>query len=198
MVTMLAARWQLGTSFYRETGDVDLGIPPIVARDHRVASRLKDISYVQVAGNRFARGLSDIRLRPWYPRRQRYRDPEPLRQSQRHGHGRPRRATAAIAGSRRRTLHPNTRARRTRARRVTPACAGEPRGHGHPAKVTLTPAEAAELLGLFVPSWSGSLSAVTSCRNCYRTIVTVGSGSKTCSYSITGLGRGRRRPGHRP
>ena len=56
MVTMHAARWQLGTSFYRETGDVNLGIPPIVARDHRVASRLKDISYVQVAGNRFARG----------------------------------------------------------------------------------------------------------------------------------------------
>jgi hypothetical protein len=34
--------------------------PPIVARDHDVTSRLKAISYVQVAGNRFARGLPDI------------------------------------------------------------------------------------------------------------------------------------------
>jgi hypothetical protein len=60
MVTMLAARWQLGAGLYRETGDVDLGIPPIVAQDQRVASRLRDISYQQVEGNRFARGLSDI------------------------------------------------------------------------------------------------------------------------------------------
>lgn len=60
MVTMLAARWQLGAGLYRETGDVDLGVPPIVARDQRIAGRLKDISYLQVAGNRFARQLSDI------------------------------------------------------------------------------------------------------------------------------------------
>lgn len=60
MVTMLAARWQLGASIYRETGDVDLGIPEIVAREQRITSRLRDISYLQVEGNRFARGLSDI------------------------------------------------------------------------------------------------------------------------------------------
>jgi hypothetical protein len=60
MVTVLAARWQLGNELYRETGDVDLGIPPIVARDHNLVSRLKDLNYLQVAGNRFARGLSDI------------------------------------------------------------------------------------------------------------------------------------------
>lgn len=60
MVTVLAARWQLGHELYRETGDVDLGIPPIVARDHNVVSRLKELNYLQVAGNRFARGLSDI------------------------------------------------------------------------------------------------------------------------------------------
>ena len=63
MVTMLAARWQLGAGFYRETGDVDLGVPPIVARDERIVSRLKDIGYLQIAGNRFARGLSDIPVR---------------------------------------------------------------------------------------------------------------------------------------
>jgi hypothetical protein len=60
MVTMLVARWQLGAGLYRETGDVDLGIPPIVARDQHVVSRLKNINYLQVAGNRFARGLVDI------------------------------------------------------------------------------------------------------------------------------------------
>jgi hypothetical protein len=60
MVTMLAARWRLGHQLYRETGDVDLGITPIVARDHHVVGRLKDLDYTQVAGNRFARGLSDI------------------------------------------------------------------------------------------------------------------------------------------
>ena len=67
MVTVLAARWRLGHELYRETGDVDLGIPPIVARDHHVVGRLKDLDYTQVAGNRFARGLSDIPVQnsPW-------------------------------------------------------------------------------------------------------------------------------------
>jgi hypothetical protein len=60
MVTVLAARWRLGQELYRETGDVDLGIPPIVARDHHVAGRLKDLDHAQVTGNRFARRLSDI------------------------------------------------------------------------------------------------------------------------------------------
>lgn len=41
MVTVLAARWELGADLYRETGDVDLGIPPIVARNQHVVSRLK-------------------------------------------------------------------------------------------------------------------------------------------------------------
>ena len=60
MVTVLAARWQLGHELYRETGDVDLGVPPIVARDHNLVGRLKDLNYLQVAGNRFARELSDV------------------------------------------------------------------------------------------------------------------------------------------
>ena len=60
MVTVLGARWQLGNEFYRETGDVDLGITPIVARDRHVVGRLKNLNYKQVAGNRFARGLADI------------------------------------------------------------------------------------------------------------------------------------------
>lgn len=60
MVTMLVARWQLGPSLHRETGDVDLGIPPVVARDQHLVDRLKDLKYEQVAGNRFARKLADI------------------------------------------------------------------------------------------------------------------------------------------
>jgi len=60
MVTVLAARWQLGRELFRETGDVDLGVPPIVVRDHNLVNRLKELNYLQVAGNRFARGLSDI------------------------------------------------------------------------------------------------------------------------------------------
>jgi hypothetical protein len=60
MVATLAARWQLGADLYRETGDVDLGIPPIVAREERVVGRLRDANYVQVAGNRLAREVSDI------------------------------------------------------------------------------------------------------------------------------------------
>jgi len=39
---------------------VDLGIAPIVARDDNIVNRLKDLNYLQVTGNRFARGLSDI------------------------------------------------------------------------------------------------------------------------------------------
>lgn len=50
MVTVLGARWQLGHELHRETGDVDLGITPIVARDHHVVGRLKDLDYTQVAG----------------------------------------------------------------------------------------------------------------------------------------------------
>lgn len=63
MVTMLAARWRLGADLYRETGDVDLGVPPIVARDHNIVDRLKGLGYTQVAGNRFARRLSDVPVR---------------------------------------------------------------------------------------------------------------------------------------
>lgn len=32
MVTVLAARWMLGADLYRETGDADLGVTPVLAR----------------------------------------------------------------------------------------------------------------------------------------------------------------------
>jgi hypothetical protein len=45
MVTTPAARWQLGAELYRETGDADLGLPPVVARDHHLPDRLKALGY---------------------------------------------------------------------------------------------------------------------------------------------------------
>ena len=57
MVTVLAARWQLGNELYRETGDVDLGITPIVAREHHVVGRLKDLGAGEAGrGSRRCRG----------------------------------------------------------------------------------------------------------------------------------------------
>lgn len=59
-ITMLAARWRLGAELYRETGDVDLGLPPVVARGQRLPARLKALGYDQVEGNRFARAVSGM------------------------------------------------------------------------------------------------------------------------------------------
>lgn len=56
-ITILATRWGLGSELYRETGDVNLGIPPVVARDHRLVDRLKARGYDQEEGNRFARTM---------------------------------------------------------------------------------------------------------------------------------------------
>lgn len=63
MVTVLAARWQLGAGLYRETGDADFGVPPVVVRDRDLARRLKSLGYRQVAGNRFAKEMPDIPVR---------------------------------------------------------------------------------------------------------------------------------------
>ena len=49
-----------GIALGAASGDVDLGIPPIVARDRNLVGRLKDLNYLQIAGNRFAQRLSDI------------------------------------------------------------------------------------------------------------------------------------------
>jgi hypothetical protein len=63
MVTTLAARWRLGAELYRETGDADLGLPPVVARDQHFPDRLKTLGYQQIAGNRFARPVPGIPVR---------------------------------------------------------------------------------------------------------------------------------------
>ncbi len=60
MITVLAARWRLGADLYRETGDADLGVTPVLIRNLHLPSRLKALGYEQVAGNRFARTVPDI------------------------------------------------------------------------------------------------------------------------------------------
>jgi hypothetical protein len=60
MVTALVARWQLGADLYRETGDTDLGVPPVVVREEGVIGRLTARGYEQVEGNRFARPVDDV------------------------------------------------------------------------------------------------------------------------------------------
>lgn len=60
MVTALVARWQLGAELYRETGDTDLGVPPVVVREEGLIGRLLERGYKQVEGNRFARPIDDV------------------------------------------------------------------------------------------------------------------------------------------
>ena len=60
MVTALVARWQLGAELYRETGDTDLGVPPVVVREDGLIGRLIERGYEQVEGNRFARPIDDV------------------------------------------------------------------------------------------------------------------------------------------
>src|ERR1019366_2137365 len=60
MVTALATRWGLGANLYRETGDADVGVPPLVARNLDLVGQLTALGYQQVAGDRFERPLSDI------------------------------------------------------------------------------------------------------------------------------------------
>jgi hypothetical protein len=60
MVTALVARWQLGAELYRETGDTDLGVPPVVVREEGLIGNLLERGYQQVEGNRFARSIDDV------------------------------------------------------------------------------------------------------------------------------------------
>lgn len=60
MVTALVARWQLGAELYRETGDTDLGVPPVVVREEGIIGRLVQRGYQRIEGNRFARPIDDV------------------------------------------------------------------------------------------------------------------------------------------
>lgn len=60
MVTALAARWNLGADLFRETADTDLGVPPLLVQDDVLVNRLGHSGYEQIAGNRFARTITDV------------------------------------------------------------------------------------------------------------------------------------------
>jgi hypothetical protein len=60
MVTMLAARWNLGADLYRETGDADLGVPPFAVQTPALIDRLISMGYQKRSGDRFARLLTDL------------------------------------------------------------------------------------------------------------------------------------------
>jgi len=63
MVTALVARWQLGAELYRETGDADLGVPPLVVKDLDIVQKLSGLGYKSVAGDRFAKTVHDVPVR---------------------------------------------------------------------------------------------------------------------------------------
>jgi hypothetical protein len=60
MMTGLVARWGLGAELYRATGDADFGAPPIVLHKIDLVTRLSDVGYEKVAGDRFEKRLTDI------------------------------------------------------------------------------------------------------------------------------------------
>jgi hypothetical protein len=60
MVTLHAYRWGLGAELYRETLDVDLGIPLEAARDPALIGALEELGYQRSAGNRFVRAVTDV------------------------------------------------------------------------------------------------------------------------------------------
>jgi hypothetical protein len=60
MVQLHAHRWSLGAALYRQTQDVDLGVPPIAIRDLELIDRLSALGYERQAGNRFSRAVTDL------------------------------------------------------------------------------------------------------------------------------------------
>jgi hypothetical protein len=60
MVTMLVARWGLGSELYRETSDADLGVPPLVVQSPELVDQLMARGYERRSGNRFGRPMHDV------------------------------------------------------------------------------------------------------------------------------------------
>lgn len=64
MVTLHTHRWGLGAELYRETADSDLGATPVMLADGELVTRLEGLGYRQVAGDRWARSLTDVAAAP--------------------------------------------------------------------------------------------------------------------------------------
>jgi hypothetical protein len=60
MVSLHAQRWGFGRELYRETADMDIGLPTAVAKDPWLVDQLIDKGYERKAGNRFERPITDI------------------------------------------------------------------------------------------------------------------------------------------
>ncbi|MGI8519655.1 MAG: hypothetical protein ACR2MC_03435 [Actinomycetota bacterium] len=60
MVTLHVQRWELGRDLYRETQDMDLGIPPIAVKDGLLIDLLKERGYERTTGNTYARPIDDV------------------------------------------------------------------------------------------------------------------------------------------
>ncbi|MGH9195730.1 MAG: hypothetical protein ACRD1T_08330 [Acidimicrobiia bacterium] len=60
MVTLHAQRWQLGQELYRQTGDADLGVPPIALKDPWIVEQLGAKGYTKTEGNRFEKQVDDL------------------------------------------------------------------------------------------------------------------------------------------
>lgn len=60
MVTALIHRWGLGVDLQRQTGDADVGVPPVAVRDPTLIDRLLLLGYERRAGNRFGRPMGDV------------------------------------------------------------------------------------------------------------------------------------------
>lgn len=63
MVTAIAAHHRLGADLFRETADVDLGVPPIVITKSAIPDRLRGLGYELVSGCRFERPINDLASR---------------------------------------------------------------------------------------------------------------------------------------
>lgn len=60
MVQLHVYRWGFGAELYRETQDVDLGVPLTAVEDPSIVERLMALGYARLAGNRFSRQIDDI------------------------------------------------------------------------------------------------------------------------------------------
>lgn len=62
MVTLHVIRWNLGNELYRESQDIDLGVPYAIARDTALVESLTAKNYEREGGNRYVKAVTDVPL----------------------------------------------------------------------------------------------------------------------------------------